>query len=289
MISALTALGAGSGIDTSTLIDQLVSAERTSRTASLTTRTTAVDARISAMGQIRAGIASIATSLDNRIRQGGLGVVLGSDTASVGIEARGDGPAAPFESAVRVDQLAAFQTLRSVRLASAAAPVGTGSLTLTLGTRTPRADGGFDFAAGVAAPVQIAIGAGDNSLTGLRDAINRAGTSVRASIVADSAGATLVLKGASGAASAFTLTAAADAAAPGLDRFDYRPAAAALTLGSEAVDAQLLVDGVAVRRASNVIDDLLPGARVRLTAAILGQHVDATRSFRHPPPMTALS
>lgn len=264
MPTILTALGAGSGIDTTALIDQLVAADKASRGASLTRQRTDADARISAMAQVRSAIAAVSTSLDTRVRQAALGVQVGSSSTAVGIEALGNGPVAPFDADLRIDQLAGFQTLVAGRLARTAAPVGAGTLTLTLGTRTALAAGGFGFAPGAVTPVTIAIGTGQNSLAGLRDAINAAGTPVRASIVADAQGATLVLKGATGAASAFTLTATPDAAGPGLERFDYRPEAATLTLGTDARDALVNIDGVDVRRGSNVIDDLVGGARLRL-------------------------
>ena len=267
MPSILSTLGAGSGLDTTALIDALAGADKTARRASIVRRAADIDLRISAMAQVRSGITAVTTSLDTRLRQGGLGVGVGSADGAIGIEIRGGGPAAPFDAEIRVDQLASAQALVSDRLAAPGARVGTGTLTLALGTRTPRAGGGFDFAAGPAAPVGITITAANDSLAGLRDAINAAGTAVRAAIVTDAAGATLVLRGATGAGAAFTLSASADpGTAPGLARFEHNPASAALTLSATAGDALLQIDGVAVRRPSNVVDDLIPGTRLRLNA-----------------------
>jgi hypothetical protein len=75
---------------------------------------------------------------------------------------------------------------------------------------------------GGAAAVDIVIDASNNSRAGLRDAINRAGAGVTATIVSN-AGA--------------------------------------------AADADLSVDGIAVQRASNSIDDLVDGTRIRLVKA----------------------
>lgn len=264
MPSVLSTFGVGSGIDTTALIDGLVSADKATRSAALTRRTGDLDARISAMAQVRSALSAVSSSLATRVLQGGLGVQVGSSSSVVGIETRGGGPPAPFDADVRIDQLAGFQTLVAPRLAGNTAPVGTGTLTLTFGTRTAIDGGGFGFVARADVPVAITIAAGDDSLTGLRDAINRAGTSVRASIVSDVQGSTLVLKGGNGGDQAFTLTAAPDAGVAGLERFDYRPEAAALTLGTDARDALLNVDGVDIRRPGNIVDDLMTGVRLRL-------------------------
>ena len=50
MASIISTLGAGTGIDTKQLIDQLVAAERSARTAPRAAKATGLDARISALG-----------------------------------------------------------------------------------------------------------------------------------------------------------------------------------------------------------------------------------------------
>jgi flagellar hook-associated protein 2 len=81
--------------------------------------------------------------------------------------------------------------MHSGLLTSASNPVGIGNLTLTVGGTTHA----------------ITIDATNNSLTGLADAINASGSGVRASIVADQGQVRLVLKGETGAAKAFALSA----------------------------------------------------------------------------------
>jgi flagellar hook-associated protein 2 len=268
MDSIVSTLGAGSGIDTRTLIDQLVAAEKTARTTPLNTRATALDARISALGQVRSALQGIAASLDTRVKSGALGLAPASnDSAAIDISRQGDGPAVAFSTAITVNRLAAAQRLNSPALSAADAPVGLGTLTLSFGTRTDLGGGSFSFSSGAAAPVDITITAANNSLTGLRDAINAANAGVTASIIANAGSATLSLKGPDGANQAFILSVAEDTANPGLARFAYTPGNRAMTLASAATDADLSVDGVAVRRSSNVIDDLIPGTRLTLKKA----------------------
>ena len=269
MDSIVSTLGAGSGIDTKTLIDQLVAAEKTAKTTPLTTRATALDARISALGQVKSALQGIASSLDTRVRSGALGLApVSGDSAAITIARQGAGPATPFISNVTVNRLASAQVLTGPALTAGDAPVGLGTLTLSFGTRTDLGGGAFSFSgAGAQPPVDITITAANNSLTGLRDAINAANAGVTATIVANAGSATLSLRGSDGATRAFILSAAEDPANPGLARFAYTPGNRQMTLATAAGDADLSVDGIAVRRSSNVIDDLVAGTRITLKKA----------------------
>ena len=268
MASIISTLGAGTGIDTKLLIDQLVAAERSARTAPLTAKATSLDARISALGQVRSALQGIATSLDARVKSGALGLQpASSDSAAIAIERLGSGPTAAFSSTITVNRLARAQQLTAPPLADATAPVGLGTLTIAFGTRTDLGGGDFSFSGSGASPIDIAIDASNNSLTGLRDAINRSASGITASIISNADSATLSLRGADGAAQAFIISAAPAAADPGLARFAYTPGNRALALATTASDADLSVDGVAVRRSSNIIDDLVAGTRITLKKA----------------------
>jgi flagellar hook-associated protein 2 len=95
---------------------------------------------------------------------------------------------------------------------------------------------------------------------------------VTASIVTDSTGARLVVKGATGEANAFSLT--MTSGNPGeLDRFTYDPNSydpqniTGLTLQQEAQDAELVVDGVTVTKATNSFNDVIDGVKIDLVSA----------------------
>ncbi len=261
-MSVFTSLGIGSGIDTKALIDGLVAAETSARKTPLTTRSTALDAQISALGQTRSALQGIATSLSNRIGSGALGLQpSSSDATTVGIDRFGTGPTAAFAAQLGIASLAAGQRLVAPSLASAAAPVGLGTLTIGFGRRTGNADGSFTFTAGTQPPVDIAIDAASNSLTGLRDAINAAGAPIAATIVGNAGNATLSIKARDGADWAFVISAAGDA---DIRRFSYTPGDPQMTLASSAADASLSLDGIAVTRDSNSISDLVPGTMLTL-------------------------
>lgn len=206
MESIVSSLGAGSGIDTKALIDQLVAADREARTRPLTARSEALTARISALGQVKSALQTISTSLASRVTSGALGVQPASSDSAIAVERRGNGPATGFTSAISVTAVAAAQRLVAAPLASAAEPVGEGVMTISFGRRTDLGGGDFSFAAGSTPSLDISITAANNSLSGLRDAINAAGLS--ATIVSNAGAATLAIRGPDGADSAFVISVA---------------------------------------------------------------------------------
>lgn len=281
----LTAFGAGSGLDSRAIVDGIVAAERTAREAPLTRRIETLQARISALGQLRAALNGIATSLDTRVRGGELGLQIASSDAALSVERVGAGPTGALFNQVTVNRIAAGQRLAGPTLSSASDPVGTGTLSILFGTRTPIDGGGFTFAAGAAPSVNISITPENNSLAGLAQAINASGRGLAASIVTSAGSATLVVRGPEGASNGFIISAAPDAPPvpppdpllPGLERFNHTPGAEAMTLGQAAADASLSIDGIAVTRASNRIDDLIPGARLTLNRTATDVAITASR------------
>ncbi|WP_419815195.1 flagellar filament capping protein FliD [Glacieibacterium sp.] len=275
MVTIANALGVGSGVDTAELIDTLVAAERGTRDMSIKTRSDRVEARISGMAQVKAGLDALILGLGNRTKGGGLGPLPGSSDASILTASATAGATRTLRPTyVEVKAIATGQSLISGPLANATAPVGMGTLTLTPGTATSDGLGGFAFS-GSSVGLDIVIDATNNTLSGLAKAINAAQASVRASVVDDGQGARLVLKGPTGARSAFILTALGD---PGLDRFVYQPGASTMTLAASASDADLRVDGVAVKRSTNSISDLIEGTRLELNKAAVGSVVTVAAS-----------
>lgn len=275
--NALTALNAGSGLDSRALIDGLVGVERSSRSEPITRKLDTLNARISALGQLRAALTGIASSLDTRVRSGELGLQLASSDSAIGVERIGTGPSGAIASGVAVNRLATGQRLTSTALTSASDPVGEGTLTILTGRRTPDGEGSFSFAAGAQPSINITITPDNNSLSGLASAINASGAGITASIIASAGSATLVLRGQEGADNAFIISAAPTGGPPGLERFNHTPGAETLVHGETAQDAELVVDGVAVTRSSNRIDDLIPGARLNLRRTASGVAITAAR------------
>ncbi len=277
-MTILNTLGVGSGIDVARLVADLARAERAPREAALTARRERTQARISALAQVRQGLDAVAGAFRALSEGGALGLQpTSADPLTVAVRREGSAAAAPLDATIEVLRLASAQTLSSRRYADAGAPVGFGTLTIARGSVTTSGGAVTAFAADPAhAPVSISIGPGNDSLAGVRDAINAANAGVSASIVNDGLGARLVLRGATGAAGGFTISAAPVAGSPAglaLADLSFAVGASTLELGSEAGNARLRFDGVLVERAANLVADLVPGWAFELKRAAPGTPV----------------
>jgi flagellar hook-associated protein 2 len=246
-------LGLGSGINVNQLVSDLAAASRTPKVERFDALARASQAKISAVAKARADLDSFADTLASLVQTGSLSsqpVV--SDAAALKADALPGGQLGTLAVDIEIRQLARAQTMHSGLFASSDAPVGTGMLTLTVGGI------GHD----------ITIDTATNSLAGLADAINASSSGVRASIISDQGQFRLVLKGETGTAKAFSITAQADAepALVGL-------VTAGLTTSQSASDAVLRVDGIDYSRPSNRIADIVPGVDLTLQKAEAGSVV----------------
>jgi flagellar hook-associated protein 2 len=261
---AIAALGIGSGLDLNALVDQLVAAERKPREDRLNRREAEIEARLSAFGSIRGGLSALETALGKlaSIQQGR--TATSSDSTRLGVTARAD--AVPGNYSIQVNRLATAQTLASAGFDDADGPVGTGTLTLRVG------DG---------PALDVVIDQDNNSLRGIRDAINQADAGVQASIVNDGSGARLVLSSnRTGAANTISVTVSGS---DGLARL----ASASLTQTMAPQDAEAVINGLTVTSPGNSLDQTLDGLTLDLKGTTeagspitvtVGQDRDAARS-----------
>ena len=242
-------LGIGSGLDIKSLVDDLAAAAKGPKEAQIEKREAANQAKVSALAEMSGAIDAFASSLQTLISGGTLFTQPSlSDSSYFTATAIPGARIGNLAAEVEVVQLAKAQTVESVPLASRTDPVGQGTLTLVT------AAGSF----------AVTIDATNNSLDGLAKAINDKFAGVTASVVTDVSGARLVVKGATGAANAFTLDVPGGTVS-GLERFAYGPSVVGgMTLAQEAKDSIVNVDGVEVQSATNSFDELIPGVKVDL-------------------------
>jgi flagellar hook-associated protein 2 len=252
------ALGAGAGIDTKAIIESLAAAAKAPKEALIAKREAANSAKVSALAQMSNSIDGFTNALSTLIAGGTLYTQPSvSDSSVLTATAVPGVDIGILSSQVEVRQLAQAQTLVSTNLANASSSVGQGRLTLTVGART----------------AAVEITAANDSLDGLAKAINASNIGVAATVVVDTNGARLMLKGPTGEANAFRVS-LDSSTTPGLERFAYAPdTAGGMTVAQEAKDAIVRVDGVEVRRSSNGFDDLIPGIRFELKKAVVGSTV----------------
>ncbi len=241
------ALGAGSGIDVKTLVEDLANAAKAPKEAQIASREAANQAKISTLAQVSGAIDSFASALGSLISGGSLfSQPSVSDPSILTASTVAGARLSTLAATVEVGQLAQGQVLSSDYIPSRTDPVGQGVLTIT----TP--EGSFD----------VTIDAANDNLDGLARAINASEAGVTASVVTDANGARLVVKGPTGEANAFTLSVAGGTTS-GLERF----ASAAMDVAQEAKDAVIKLDGVEVKRATNSFNDLIPGVQIDLKTA----------------------
>lgn len=270
--SGLASPGIGSGLDVNAIVDKLMAVESRPLTLIANEQTT-YKAKISAYGMFKSALAALDTALNGltnatafRARSA---VVSDSSVASASAAAG----AATGSYSVEVTALAQAQKLVSSGFATLADTVGTGTLTFAFGNT----NGGVFTADPDQGTKTVTISAGQNSLAGIRDAVNAANIGVTATIVNDGSanGQRLVFTAStSGANHSMKITVADSDGTPldaaGLSQLAYDPAGSAgagknLTQKTAAQDAALLIDGIAVIRSTNVISDAIAG--VTLTVA----------------------
>jgi len=232
------------GLDTNALVAGLVQAERRTVTLLQGQKTVfqAQDAVftsvISALGSLRSSAQNLSVSTDFIKRSAASSdqavlTVSASSTADIG------------SSLVAVDSLAKAQSLQSASFTATTDPIGTGTLTISVGD----------------ANTNVVIDATNNTLAGLRAAINDSGAAVSASIVNVSSGATadyrlVVQSENTGVANAVTISGTLTG---GADPF---PGGGAIV--QAAADAVFSVNGLKISRSSNAISDVISGVTFTL-------------------------
>lgn len=266
--ATISSTGVGSGLDVNSIVTALMNVEQRPLTL-LQSKGSTIQTEISAFGSLKSQMASlgdVATRLakpDNWQAY----TATSSDTSVATVSA--SAKAAAGEHTLSVSQLAQAQVLASGTFASSASVVGTGKLTIEVGTTT---NGTFAAKSGTS-PVSVTIDNAHQTLGGIRDAINAAGSGVTASIVNGTGGARLVLRSATGEASSVRISASDDDGnntdTSGLSALAYDPAAAAgagsnLTQTQAAQDAKFQIDGIDLTSATNSPSTALEGVTLTL-------------------------
>lgn len=277
-MATISSPGLGSGLDVDSIVGQLVAIERRPIEL-LTQQKTTLQAKLSSFGLLKSYTTNVQDAV-SRLADPTLWqrtTAVSSEAATV--SASSTAVAVPGNYSIQVSQLAQAHSLASGVYASSSASVGTGTLTIDLGSY----DTGANFVPRTPpASVSIAIGVGEDSLEAVRAKINAANAGVTASIVKDASGARLAIQAtATGASSAIRIAVAADTPLPvapsdppSLASLAYDPgvpATSRLTQTLEAKNALATINGLSVSSATNTFTDAIEGvtlnvARVTTTA-----------------------
>lgn len=267
-------LGAGSGINTAQLAEQLAAAQFATRIDQLAAKNEKLTAQISSASNLRSLMSTLSSSIGSLIRTGDLAVKPSISNASVATVSKGTATGSGSYS-LEVTSLANSQKLLTPAYTSATSTVGSGTLTLRFGTVS-----GSSFTADATQDaVDIAIPTGA-TLNDVAAAINAAGSGVSAYVANGSGGSQIVLRGKDGATSGFQIETTPDVGGEALADLAWTPATAGTRLKSTASDAAFTLDGVDYTSKSNIANDVAPGLNLKLTATNIGS--PATISFSDP-------
>jgi flagellar hook-associated protein 2 len=249
----ITALGAGSGVDVKALAKSLVEAERAPKQQAIQSKIDKSEAKISGYSAMMAALDIFKQQVDG----------LDSVTDFAAVEIRNSNPLAVQVSTNSLASPGAH-TISITSLAQAQRSVGDG-----FDNVTAQVNGGNAFTlsltvAGEATDIEIS--AADTNASAVVNAINQAGAGVSAQLLDTGVeGAAdrykIVLTGQTGASNAFSVS---------TDAADTSGLNFTTPTGQDAADAAVTVNGVAISRSTNTIDDVIPGMTFDLLGPTTG-------------------
>lgn len=243
-MATISALGIGSGMDLNGLLDQLEAAER-QKLAPINRQKGVQQAKISAFGRLSAALSQLQVATA-RLNNPDLYSAVRSNVSGSAVTAVATGTPAAGSYRIDVHHLAQAASVATAGVDDKNASLGEGTITFTLGN-------GNEFS--------LAIDEDNSSLEAIRDAINREGQGVRASIVND------------GSDTPFRLVLAADRTGTDGDiaAVDFGALASHLSLDEdtrvEALNASLTVNGIAITSQGNRVEGAIEGVSLDLKDA----------------------
>jgi flagellar hook-associated protein 2 len=258
-MATITAAGTGSGIDIENIITKLVEAESVPAQKRLSLREMEIQADISAFGSLKGTLTDFRKALANLSSLQNLAARAATSSNPDSFTVSANSSASIGRSQIEIVNLAsAHKMVSSANFSGPTAAVGAGTLNIAVGSES------FDV---------TIVGGQNNTLAGIRDAINNAQSNpgVTASIltVSDGMGGTvskLVLSAdETGAANAITVSVTGDSDGNNTDNVGLSAFLNAnMEQKSVAADALIRVDGYDVTSSSNVFENVIQG--VTLTA-----------------------
>lgn len=267
---AISSTGIGSGLDVELIISQLMAVEK-KPLAMLQTKAGTIDSQISAFGTIKSQLSALSDAVTKLAAAStwNAKTAASSNAQMVGASVTDGGAAAASSFTVEVSQLARTQAVSS-NAVTAGAGFGAGKLSIQLGDWNDTETGATSFVAGDKAAVEVTVDAGDTLAT-IAAKINKAGAGVSATVIKDLSGERLMLRSSTtGEAAGFRVgvnTAGGAGNDLGLLAFDAAQPGQGMAANpiQYARNALATLNGVAIRSATNVLTDTVPGLSITLS------------------------
>jgi flagellar hook-associated protein 2 len=238
---AITALGAGSGIDVKSLAKSLVEAERAPRKEAIDKKIAKYEAKISGYAAVKYVLSQFQVAFQALNNPVDFSAVTLSNSQTAAFAATASALASTGSHTVKVTTLANPQRSASEGYVDGDVVNSGTAFDLTLGGL------GFPDVDGAAQTITVSTA----TPAGVVSAINAAGLGLTASLVATDSGNQIVVTGQTGTANAFTLSGGSMSFSTASDQV--------------ASDATLTVDGLSLTRSSNSVSDAITGVTLTLS------------------------
>lgn len=271
-MATISSAGVGSGLDVNGIVSKLMAVEQ-QPIATLNKKEAAFQAKISAYGSLKSALSGFQGALLGLTNASSFKSITATPADSTIVTASASSIAVAGSYALDITQIAQAQKLVATGQTSTTASIGNGTVTIDFGTISGGAFNavtgkytGASFTSNGNGTKTLTIDASNNSLSGIRDAINAASLGVTATIINDGSGTPYRLSlssGSMGQSNSMKISVAGDAALGdllGQDPTGVQNMSEVVT----AQNASFKVNGVTVSKTSNTVTDVIPGVTLNL-------------------------
>lgn len=274
-MTGITAGGIGSGLDVNGLVSQLVAAEGQPLSLRLARQEAGIQAKLSAYGSLKGAISSFQGALGALKSSAAFQTRSATSSKTDVLTASASTTAAAGTYSLTVSNLASAHSLATTSFTNLTDVVGAGTLTFSFGTTVY--DAGTDtytsFTEDTSKPAKtVTIGSTNQTLAGIRDAVNAANIGVTASIVNDGSGYRLTFASSNaGVQNSLQVTVADNDGnntnTSGLSQLAFNASATNLQQTVAAQNAALTINGLSVSSQTNTLTNAIDGVTLNLVTA----------------------
>lgn len=251
-MATISSAGIGSGLDINGIITKLMAVEQQPLVA-LQKKATDYQAKLSAYGLAQSSLSGLQGAASALTSAALFSAKSASVSDSTVLSATASSTAVAGTHTIGVRQLAQAQVLRSnTAYAATTDTFHTGTLSISVGGATA---------------TTVTINSGNNTLSGIRDAIDAANAGVSATIVNDGTTNRLILTSKTTGLTAGAISITVSDSGSGGTHALSALASASLTEVKAPLDADFSVDGLDIKRSSNTVTDVIKGVTLTLTKA----------------------
>lgn len=286
-MATISSPGIGSGLDSAGIVSKLMTAESQPLT-SLQKDEDSVNAKISAYGQVQGSLSTFQSTLLSLSNINSINNITANSTDSSVASVTSTSSASAGNYTLEVSQLAQSQQLVSAGQVSSTTTIGSGtSTTVTFdfgtisgGTKDPSTQKytGSSFTSNGIASKSITINSSNNTLTGIRDAINGAGMGVSATIINDGSSSPyrlLLTNNQTGATQSMRISVSGDSAVSSLLTEDPTNVSQQnFSETSASQNALFKINGVQITKTSNTVTDAIQGVNLTLNKTNTGSPIN---------------